>query len=57
LLHNEIELYDLNQVIFLLKKSFDFSDLNHPYLNWPTLLPWHWPNFAYKQILSETRGA
>jgi len=29
LLHNEIELYDLNQVIFLLKKSFDLNrDLN-----------------------------
>jgi len=29
LLHNEVELYDLNQVIFLLKKSFDLNrDLN-----------------------------
>jgi len=29
LLHNEIELYGLNQVIFLLKKSFDLNrDLN-----------------------------
>jgi len=31
--------YDLNQVIFLLKNSFDLNrDLNHPDLNWPTLL-------------------
>jgi len=39
LLHNGIELYDLNQVIFLLKNSFDLNrDLNHPDLNRPTLL-------------------
>jgi len=30
ILFHEIELYDLNHVIFLLKKSFDLNrDLNH----------------------------